>query len=48
MPGFIVNAGGARAQDVLDLIDLVRTKARMCTGVELEPEVRVIGRERRG
>ncbi len=46
--GFIVNTGGARAQDVLDLIDLVRTKVRMCTGVELEPEVRVIGRERRG
>ena len=42
--GFIVNAGGARARDVEDLIDLVRTKVRLSTGVELEPEVRIIGR----
>lgn len=43
--GFIVNAGGASARDIIDLIELVRTKVRLSAGVELEPEVRVIGRD---
>ena len=48
--GFIVNAGGATARDVLDLIELIQLKVRLSSGVELEPEVRVVGREaaRRG
>ena len=48
--GFIVNAGGATARDVLDLIELIQLKVRLSAVVELEPEVRVVGREaaRRG
>jgi UDP-N-acetylmuramate dehydrogenase len=42
---FIVNRGGARAADVLALIELARTRVRERTGVELEPEVRIVGRE---
>ena len=44
--GFVVNADNASARDVLDLIDLIKTKVRLSAGVELEPEVRVLGRER--
>lgn len=43
--GFVVNAGNASARDVLDLIELIKTKVRLSAGVELEPEVRVLGRE---
>ena len=46
--GFVVNAGGATAKDVLDLIYVVRTKVHMARGVWLEPEVRILGREKRG
>lgn len=41
--GFIVNAGGATCKDVLELMDIVRETVLKETGVELEPEVRVIG-----
>jgi UDP-N-acetylenolpyruvoylglucosamine reductase len=40
---FIVNDGGARAQDILELIDLIRAKARERRGIELETEVEIIG-----
>ena len=40
---FIVNEGGASAQDVLSLIDLVRKKARDARGIELETEVEIVG-----
>ena len=40
---FVVNEGGARATDVLGLIDEVREKVRSATGVELELEVKVWG-----
>ena len=41
---FIVNPGGAaRAADIEALIAHVRDTVRARTGVELEPEVRVIG-----
>ena len=40
---FIVNDGGARAQDILELIDLIRSKAREQRGIELETEVEIIG-----
>lgn len=38
---FIVNAGNAKAKDVLALIDLVREKARETYGVEMIPEVEI-------
>ena len=41
----IVNRGGATARDVLALIDEARRRVRERTGVELEPEVRIVGRE---
>ncbi len=40
--GFIINIGGATASDVLELIELVRQEVLEKTGVELEPEVRII------
>lgn len=38
---FVVNDGGARARDVLDLLDLVRERVAREAGVELELEVKV-------
>lgn len=43
---FIANPGGATAADVLALIDRVRERIEAASGLRLEPEVRVIGRER--
>ena len=40
---FIVADAGARASDVLRLMDLVRGRVQERFGVELEPEVRVVG-----
>jgi UDP-N-acetylenolpyruvoylglucosamine reductase len=40
---FIVNEGGARAEDVLALIEVIRTRAREERGIELETEVEIIG-----
>ena len=40
---YFVNLGDGTAQDALELIELVRQKVREKLGVELEPEVRVIG-----
>jgi UDP-N-acetylmuramate dehydrogenase len=40
---FIVNLGGATAADVIALMDLIRTRVRAHAGVDLEPEVRIIG-----
>lgn len=42
---FIVNRGGATAADVLALIGEARATVRFRTGILLEPEVRVWGRE---
>ena len=42
---FFVNLGGATARDVLDLIDLVRARAREARGVELETEVEIVGED---
>lgn len=42
---FIVNAGGAKAADIEQLIDHVRTTVRRATGVALEAEVRIVGEE---
>ena len=40
---FIVNHGGATARDVLRLIERARETVARATGIELEPEVRVLG-----
>ncbi|MFZ5631870.1 MAG: UDP-N-acetylmuramate dehydrogenase [Bacillota bacterium] len=42
---FIVNLGKARAADVLDLIAAVREKVLLNSGVSLEMEVKVLGRD---
>lgn len=43
--GFVVNVGGATAADVLQLINDVQAKIKAGVGVELQPEVLVIGEE---
>jgi UDP-N-acetylmuramate dehydrogenase len=40
---FIVNRGGATARDILALIDRVRARVLEHAGIELDPEVRIIG-----
>jgi UDP-N-acetylmuramate dehydrogenase len=40
---FIVNTGGARASDVLTLIDRISKEILMQTGIVLETEVRIVG-----
>ena len=40
--GFIVNLGGATAQDVLDLMQFVQTKVKQHSGVELVAEIEYI------
>lgn len=42
---FIVNKGGATAADVLALVDEVRRRVREQAGIDLEPEVRIVGEE---
>lgn len=41
--GFVINSGGATARDVLDLIEYVKAEVANKYGVELEPEVRMVG-----
>ena len=43
--GFIVNAGGATAADILALIEIVQDAVQARSGVRLEMEVRVLGEE---
>jgi UDP-N-acetylenolpyruvoylglucosamine reductase len=40
---FIVNEGGATADDVLELIELIRSRVREVRGIELETEVEIVG-----
>jgi UDP-N-acetylmuramate dehydrogenase len=42
---FIVNRGGARATEVLALMELARRRVRETAGIDLELEVRVIGED---
>ncbi|OPY04276.1 MAG: UDP-N-acetylenolpyruvoylglucosamine reductase [Syntrophaceae bacterium PtaB.Bin038] len=42
---FIVNLGSARAADIIGLIGIVRDRVRERTGIDLEPEVKIIGEE---
>lgn len=41
--GFVINAGGATAEDVLEVMRHVRSKVYETSGIILEPEVRLIG-----
>lgn len=43
--GFIVNNGNATARDVLNLIALIQQKANERFGVDLQPEIRVVGED---
>ena len=43
--GFVVNIGGATAQDVLDLIAEVQKRVYEKHGVKLYPEVKMIGEQ---
>ena len=43
--GFVVNIGGATAQDVLDLIKEVQDRVYKAHGVKLYPEVKMIGEQ---
>jgi UDP-N-acetylenolpyruvoylglucosamine reductase len=40
---FIVNDGTATARDVLELIEIVRQRVRAERGIDLEPEVEIVG-----
>ncbi|HET7272922.1 MAG TPA: UDP-N-acetylmuramate dehydrogenase [Rubrobacter sp.] len=40
---YFVNLGGGTAEEAIELIELVREKVREKLGIELEPEVRIIG-----
>ena len=42
---FIVNDGGATARDVLQLIEVIQSRARTERGIELRPEVEIIGED---
>ena len=41
--GFIINDGNATSKDILALMHYVQEKVKSEFGVELEPEVRIIG-----
>ena len=43
---FIVNDGGAKAKDVISLIDKIKLKAKTERSIELETEVQIIGQEK--
>jgi UDP-N-acetylmuramate dehydrogenase len=43
--GFIINLGNATARDVIELIEQIKKRVREQAGVELQPEVRVVGQE---
>jgi UDP-N-acetylmuramate dehydrogenase len=40
---FIVNTGGASADDIISLMNLARDRVREETGIVLEPEIKVVG-----
>jgi UDP-N-acetylmuramate dehydrogenase len=42
---FIVNRGAARAADVIALIEQIRRRAREERGIDLEPEIKIIGED---
>ncbi|MBN1829702.1 MAG: UDP-N-acetylmuramate dehydrogenase [Deltaproteobacteria bacterium] len=44
---FIVNLGGARASDVISLIEEVHRRVHAASGIDLDPEVKIIGSDQR-
>ena len=42
--GFVINAGGATASDVMELIRQIQAKVKEQFGVTLEPEVKFLGK----
>ena len=44
--GFVVNTGSAKCSDVLELMEEIERRVRERFGVELEPEVKILGGER--
>src|SRR5262249_25068564 len=40
---FIINDGHATAQDVLNLIEIIKERARSARGIDLETEVEILG-----
>lgn len=45
--GFIINTGEATCRDVLALMERVKKDVKKCFGVDLEPEVRIIGEDKK-
>lgn len=43
--GFVINYDNATTNDILDLMDHIKSEVYMRFGVELEPEVKIIGKE---
>ncbi|MBR6543328.1 MAG: UDP-N-acetylmuramate dehydrogenase [Anaerotignum sp.] len=43
--GFLINIGGATAQDILDLIAFCQKEVKDQFGVTMEPEVKIVGEE---
>lgn len=43
--GFVINKGNATAKDILDLIAYIQKEVKRQFGVELHPEVRIIGED---
>lgn len=44
--GFVINKSGASCSDVLNLMQVIKNEVFSKTGVELHPEVKIIGEER--
>ena len=43
--GFVINRGSARASDVLELMEQIKTRVFDAYGVTLEPEIRILGED---
>ena len=41
---WIVNTGGATAKDILALMNLIRSEVKRTAGIDLEPEIRILGK----
>lgn len=45
--GFVVNLGGATASDILELMEQIRQRVYDASGVMLEPEIRILGEDKK-
>lgn len=43
--GFVINRGGATAKDIINLIEHIQKEVKAQFGVELHPEVRIVGED---